>query len=187
MKFTLRKASVLQNDIQEAIKGITLKGRVALNEFQDTKTALEAANTELKSQLTTLSNLNKALSFVRTQVGAANLSVGVHAKLAELASIDRMISRYTELVVDTNKAEDVAVVEGRVGKLRTRDEARYYGAENVETGIVSDMDMEYFKEQLRSLRKQKQKLNDEMLEANIRTEIVLTDEVVTILTEERLV
>jgi len=49
------------------------------------------------------------------------------------------------------------------------------------------MDMEYFKEQLRSLRKQKQKLNDEMLEANIRTEIVLTDEVVTILTEERLV
>lgn len=187
MKFTLRKASVLQNEIQEAAKNIALVGRVSLNEFQDAKAALATANSELKANLGRLSRLNTALATVRALVGKANLTSGVNEKLAGLAAIDKMISRYTELAVDTNLAEDVAVIEGRVNKLKTRDETRYYGSETVDTGVLSAADMEAFKEELRVLRKRKQSINDEILELNIRTEIELSEEVVAVLKAEKVI
>ncbi len=187
MKFTLRKASVLQNEIQEAAKNITLVGRVALNEFQEAKTALATANTDLKANLGRLSKLNGALANVRALVGQANLTSGVNGKLADLAAIDKMISRYTELAVDTNLSDDIAVIDGKLNKLKTRDEARYYGAETVDTGVLSAADMEAFREELRVLRKRKQTINDEILELNIRTEIELSEEVVAVLKAEKVI
>lgn len=187
MKITLRKASALQNEIQEAVKGVTLTGRVSLNEFQDVTKALADANSELKSKLEKVTKLSNSLAKIRAQVGAANIASGVHGKLSELAAIEKMISRYVELVSDTNKAEDTAVVEGKVNKLRTRDKGHYYGAEEVETGLLSLTDMAEFENTLRDLRKRKQKINDEILELNIRTEIELDSDVVSVLQSEKIV
>ena len=43
MKITLRRASALQNRIQETLKGLTVKTTVSLNEFEDTQALLEGA------------------------------------------------------------------------------------------------------------------------------------------------
>jgi hypothetical protein len=187
MKITLRKASVLQNEIQEAIKSITLKGRVSLNEFQDSTAALASAKSELLGNLGKISALSNALASIRAQVGEANVASGVHGRLAHLSVVDKMIGRYVELVDATNRAEDSAVVEGKVNKLRTRDKGHYYGAEEVETGVLSIPDMEILETNLRDLRKHKQKLNDEILESNIRTEIEISADIVTVLEAQKLV
>lgn len=188
MKITLRKASVLQNEIQEAIKNLTFTGQIQLNEFQDARSSLAAAKELLLGNLTKADNLSNALGAVRSLVGKANVTTGVHAKLAELAVVDKMISRYTELAVDANKFVDISMVEAKVVKLGKQTESRsYYGSESVASGVLSDADIESFKDEIRDLRKRKQRINDEILEANIRTEIELSVEIVAILTDSKII
>lgn len=188
MKITLRKASVLQNDIQAAIKAIEFTGRISINEFQEPKSALATANTELKGKLSKVSVLSVALSFIRASVGVANVEAGVHSRLAELAVIDKMIARYTDFLMDTNKTEDIQVIEGRVAKLSKKtDSNAYYGSDAVETGILSESDFETFSEELRQMRKRKQAINDAILELNIRTEIEINENITHILQSEKII
>lgn len=187
MKITLRKASVLQNEIQEAIKKITLTGRVSLNEFRDPAVALAEANAELMTKLEKVTKLGSALAKIRAQIGAANVNTGVNERLAELASVDKMITRYTELVDESNVAEDTIVIVGRIAKLVATPATAYYTEQKVDTGVLSAADMNLFNDTLRDLRKYKQRMNDEMLDANIRTEIELSQSVVDILTDEKLI
>jgi hypothetical protein len=59
--------------------------------------------------------------------------------------------------------------------------------DHVETGVLTQEQIDTFKADLSALKKEKQSINDKVLELNIRTEIVLTDEVVKILQAEQLV
>lgn len=187
MKITLRKASVLQQQIQDAIKGITLVARVSLNEFQDPVKALALAKQDLQDKLAKTVMLSDYLAIIRGQIGVANVTSGVHTKLAELSATEKMIIRYVELVADTNKAEDIVVVQGKVSKLRTSDKSTYYGAQQVETGLLSNKDIDQFEIVLRDLRKMKQTLNDQILELNIRTEIEIKTDIVTFLEAEKII
>jgi phage-related tail protein len=53
--------------------------------------------------------------------------------------------------------------------------------------VVSQEQIDQIKAEIQNLKKQKQKVNDEVLELNIRTEIPLSDDVVKTLTEEGLI
>jgi hypothetical protein len=53
--------------------------------------------------------------------------------------------------------------------------------------VISQEQIDQIKVEIKNLKKQKQKLNDEVLELNIKTEIPLSDDVVTTLTEEGLI
>jgi len=188
MKLTLRKASALQNSIQDAIKNIDIKTNILINEFQDSATVLSAANADVVKNDARRDALTKALYTIRAQVGNANATAGVADRLSEAAYIDKRIGHLQSLVGAEVQAE-TAVIAGKLDKLRNRkdDNAHYYGREEgVQTGVLTQAQVDAFKATQRDLKKRKQKLNDEVLELNVRTEVELADDVVATLNAEGL-
>jgi uncharacterized protein YdcH (DUF465 family) len=191
MNLTLRKANAIQNSINEAIKGIEIKTTVELNEFQAVEAELQKANTTLFANDARRQKLLLALYNIRGLVGTANASAGIDLSLAKAAFIDKRIAQLDELA----KAEvitDLAVITGKLDKIKNDKSetarSRIYGYnDTVSTSVVSAEQSASIKNEIKNLKKQKQKLNDEVLELNIKTEIPLSDDVVATLTAEGLI
>jgi uncharacterized protein YdcH (DUF465 family) len=189
MKITLRKANAVQNSITEAIKAIKITGEVKLNEFQDPTAELQKANAELFASDARRQKLLLSFYNIRGLVGQANASAGVDLALAKAAYIDKRIGQLNE-IAGFDVVTDLAVISGKIEKLKNgKDETRrLYGYEStVDSGLLSADQLTQVKDEIKNLKKQKQKLNDEILELNIKTEIPLSDEVVATLAGEGLI
>jgi hypothetical protein len=189
MNITLRKANTLQNAIAEAIKQIKIQTSVTINEFEVLETKLNDANKELFANDKRRSDLLVAQFSIRGLVGSANATSGVDSKLTQAAYIDKRISQLTD-IVGSDKQISLDVIKGKLDKIRNRKEesrASLYGREDDVTTPVQTADqLDAVKTLVQDLRKQKQKLNDEILELNVRTEISLTNDIVEILKKENL-
>ena len=109
--------------------------------------------------------------------------------LAKAAFIDKRITQLEEIAT-LKPHTDISVIQGKLEKIKNlKDEARsrIYGyADTVSTTVVSQEQIDQAKAEILNLKKQKQKLNDEILELNIKTEIPLTEDTVKLLQEEAL-
>ena len=127
------------------------------------------------------------------------------AQLDELAKL----SAVTDLAVINGKLDKIrndkgessrrslyghsdTVINGKLDKIKNdkgeSSRRSLYGYnDTVSTTVVSQEQIDQVKAEIQNLKKQKQKLNDEILELNIKTEIPLSDEVVATLTEEGLI
>jgi hypothetical protein len=189
MNITLRKANAVQNSINETIREIKIETSIELNEFQNTTAELQAANNALFTNDARRQKMLLALYNIRGLVGTANAQSGIDMKLATAAFLDKRIGQLEEL----SRAEvvtDLEVIDGKLAKIKNlKDEARSrvfgYG-DTVKTGIISKDQLQQIKSEIKNLKKQKQKINDEILELNIKTEIPLSEEVVNTLTTEGL-
>jgi hypothetical protein len=190
MNITLRKANTVQNSIQETIKGIKVDFTVEINEFQDAKTELKKANDLLIANDARRQKLLMAVYNIRGLVGTANSSCGIDLKLATAAFIDKRIAQLEEFAKATEMTA-ITIVEGKLDKIRNRKEesrASLYGRDDtVTTSVVSSDQIDQAKNEIRNLKKQKQKINDEILELNIKTEIPLSEDVVATLQAEGLI
>lgn len=191
MKITLRKASALQTAIQEAVKNIDVSVKVELNEFENAHTALTLANSKLVQADQRRTALTKVLYVVRAQVGTANAECGINERLAKAAYVDKRIGQLSALVAADALQDSIVVIEGKLEKLKTPDSTgrrSLYGySDTVSTGVLTQAQVDAFKAEQLALKKDKQKLNDEVLELNVRTEIALSDETVAVLTSEGLI
>lgn len=189
MNITLRKANAVQHSINEAIRSIKVHTHVELNEFQDPVEALQKANSEMLTNDSRRQKLLLALYNIRGLVGTANTSSGIDLALSKAAFIDKRIGQLEEMA-NAQPVTSLEVIQGKLEKIKTRPadaRASLYGREEtVSTSIVGAEQIDQAKTEIKNLKKQKQKLNDEILELNIRTEIPLTDEVVATLTAEGL-
>lgn len=189
MNITLRKANAIQNSINDAIKNIKIDTNIELNEFQDLEQAISKANHELMVNDSRRQKLTMALYNIRALVGTANVNSGIDTDLAKAAFIDKRIAQLQE-ITSGKEMTDMSVVKGKIEKIKNfKDEARSrvfgYG-DTVNTSVLSKEQIEKAKSEILTLKKQKQKINDEVLELNIKTEIPLSDDVVAILTTEGL-
>lgn len=189
MKITLRKANALQNSISEAIKNIRLESEIRINEFQNAEVEWAKANDEFHTNLTRKLNLTNALYAIRKAVAIGNVTAGIDHRLTEVANVEKNIQIYTE-AASRSVREDAVVLNGKLDKIRNQPaDARssIYGRhDEVSTGIVTESDIEYFRKFLASAKKEKQRLQDQILEANVRTEITLDQSTVDLLTAENL-
>jgi uncharacterized protein YdcH (DUF465 family) len=187
MNTSLRKANALQNSIQEAIRGIEIVTAIEINEFQDIAQELKKANDLLFANDSRRQKLLLALYNIRGLVGTANASSGIDLKLATAAFADKRIAQLEELA-KLVPVTDIVVLTGKIEKIKNlKDEARnrIYGyGDTVNTTVIGAEQLSQIKTEIRNLKKQKQKLNDEILELNIKTEIPLSDEVVSTLNAE---
>lgn len=189
MKITLRKANALQNAIQEQIKTIDISLSVALNEFQDVALQVEKARATVMGSDQRRANLTMALYAIRGLVGTANATSGVSEQLARAAYLDKRIGHLKGLS-EADATDSLEVVNGKLDKIRNSksENSRLYGYnDTVATGVLTQAQIDQFKADLSALKKEKQSINDKVLELNIRTEIELIDEVVQILQAEQLV
>jgi hypothetical protein len=186
IKITLRKANAIQQNMNDLLKTVQVKATVELNEFQDVVQTLQAANDAVMAADARRSDLLMALYSIRATVGVANFQCGIGNRLSHLAYIDKRLHQLESLVAETARLKDLAVVTGQLDKIRNRrEEHRMYGYENnVTTGVLQQQQIDSIAGIMRELKKQKQKLNDEVLELNVRTEIELTDEVEVVLVRE---
>jgi hypothetical protein len=189
MNITLRKANAVQNSINDAVKGIKMAYSVELNEFQNVEAEIQKANDTLMTNDARRQKLTMALYNIRALVGTANASSGIDTALAKAAFIDKRISQLED-IAGLSPLISLDVIKGKLEKVKSlKDEARSrvfgYG-DTVTTNVVSQGQIDQAKSEILSLKKQKQKLNDEILELNIKTEIPLSEDVVQTLQAEGL-
>jgi uncharacterized protein YdcH (DUF465 family) len=191
MNITLRKANAVQNSINETVKNIRVELTVEINEFQNVEDTLSKANNELIANDGRRQNLIMALYNIRALVGTANAASGIDTALAKAAFIDKRIGQLEQLA---NAAEitSLEVIKGKLEKIRNDKSetarSRIYGySDTVSTSVLSKEQIAQAKTEILNLKKQKQKLNDEILELNIKTEIPLGDDTVVTLTAEGLI
>ena len=190
MNITLRKANAIQNSINDTIKNIKIDLNVELNEFQDAEQVIARANQELMINDSRRQKLTMALYNIRALIGTANVNSGIDTDLAKAAFIDKRIAQLQEFTA-AKAITDMDVIKGKLEKIKSlKDEARSrvfgYG-DTVNTSVLTRAQIEQAENEILTLKKQKQKINDEILELNIKTEIPLTDDIVNILQSEGLI
>lgn len=189
MNITLRKANAVQTAINDAMKSIEVKLSVELNEFQDAESVLKQQNDKVFANDARRQKLLMALYNIRALVGTANANCGINLVLAKSAFVDKRIAQLSE-IADAQEVISLDVLKGKLDKIKNRpadSRVSIYGRDDtVATSIVSRVQIDAAKAEILNLKKQKQKLNDEILELNIKTEIPLTEEVVATLQAEGL-
>ena len=190
MKISLRKANALQTSINEAIRSITITPTVDISEFEDIDTAINDALTKAVEADERQLNLTRALYTIRKLVGNANAVSGINDKLSEIAFLTKRIEQRAALASAT-PVEDIAILTGKLDKIRNRKEdsqRSLYGIiDTVSTGVLGPEAIKLYSDSTKKFKKEKQKLNDELLELNIRTQIELDADTVTLLQEEGLI
>lgn len=187
MKITLRKANALQNSINETLRHIDVKTKVSLNEFQDPEGVISTSAAEAKKNLDRKVELTNALYDIRGAVGHVNHTTGVDEKLTEVARIEKQIQLYSAFL-GAETREVSAVIVGKLDKVRnTEAKSRIYGyGDTVETGVFTAEDVAGFKFVVANLKKQKQTLQDAILELNVRNEVTLKQLTANTLAQENL-
>ena len=190
MNITLRKANTIQNSITETIRSIKIDTMLEINEFQNVEEELQRANNTLMINDGRRQKLLLSFYNIRGLVATANAQSGIDLALTKAAFIDKRIGQLEELA-SLNPITSLDVIKGKLEKIKNRkDESRasLYGRDDtVNTSVVALEQIEQAKAEVKSLKKQKQKINDEVLELNIKTEIPLSEDVVAILTAEGLI
>lgn len=189
MKINLRKANALQLSIQDAIKSIKFDTEVKINEFQVAEDVIANYRQDFAIKQDRHRGLLNSLYDIRKAVSQANSAQGVDIKLADVALLDKKIQYLAELAGKSTR-DSMEVVAGKIEKIRNRKEdarSLYYGHDvTVDTSIFTAEDIAGFRTAVSMGKKAKQKLQDELLEINVRTEIELSADVVTVLTAEGL-
>jgi uncharacterized protein YdcH (DUF465 family) len=188
MNITLRKANAVQNSILETIKSIKIETSVDINEFQDPEAELKRANDQLFANDARRQKLLLAYYNIRGLVGAANAQNGIDVNLTKAAFIDKRVAQLIE-ISSVEPYTDVEVIKGRLEKIKNSEsKSRIYGYDDsFSTSVAAKEQIDQAKAEIQNLKKQKQKINDEVLEANIKTEIPLSEDVVATLTAEGLI
>jgi hypothetical protein len=191
MNLTLRKANAVQASINDAIKNIKIETSVEINEFQTVEVVLKTANTTLFTNDSRRQRLLLALYNIRGLVGTANAQSGIDLKLATAAFLDKRLVQLNELAGVT-PVTDLVVIKGKLEKIKndkgeTSRRSIYGYSDTVSTTVIDDGQLDQIKNEILNLKKQKQKINDEILELNIKTEIPLSEDVVQTVQEEGLI
>ena len=187
MKITLRKANAVQLVINEALKGLTFETSVQINEFEEATTQVSSVRDTFNANVALRSKLVLALYEIRKAVARANNDNNINDMLADVARLEKEIQFFNTFATKTVRLSD-AVIAGKLEKIKsTKEESRLYGRyDTVDTTVFEKQDLEYFKWTVADLKRQKQKLQDTLLEHNVRTEIELSEEAAQLLTENNI-
>jgi hypothetical protein len=188
MQINLRKANAVQAEIKKAISGVKVEMNVSVDEFTpDYKSVVVTAQQSLVKAVARKRELTKTLFEIRNQVGAANAKVGVNQVLTQVELIDADLSILTPLVNGTI-GKEFTEIEARLEKAKASQadsiRASMYGINKVETSVVTPSLIEDAKLLAKSFKRDKQELQDKLLQLNVNTLISLSDEAVELLQEE---
>lgn len=183
MKVTLRKANALQQNILDAIKNTPIVNSVSFNEFEDVFDKFVKVNNDFSYSFTATNSLYESLYAIRKLVGKTNAEE-INGLLCDVALLDKQIQLYT-VVATSQPRTDSDVVRGKLEKIKNSTESsRLYGrSDEVVSTILDETDINKAKSKVNELKKQKQKIQDTILELNIKTEIELPSDVVATLTQ----
>ena len=175
MKLTLRKANAVQAAINEMIKSLDLNTSVTLNEFEGVQEQIDAVRNRFFTHDATRSKLVEALYEIRRKVATANANAGINDMLANVAYLEKQIS-HNNMLAGKGVQTALRVLNGQVQKAAdAKDEGYGYNRRDVVTSIFTEEEVEQFRRDAAGFKRDKQKLQDTLLELNVQTEIELEE------------
>jgi hypothetical protein len=189
MQINLRKANAVQAEIKKAISGVKVETTVTVDEFTpDYKAVIAKAQDVLAKSVRRKRELTAALFQIRSEVGDANSAYGVNKVLTQIELTDATMSIVTPLANGT-LGKEFAEIEARLEKAKAAPQtdslrASMYGTNKVETSVVTASLVEESKVLAKSLKREKQELQDKLLQINVNSFIKLSDSTTALLQEE---
>lgn len=183
MEITLRKANAVQLVINEALKENIPNPSFTMDEFANVEQAVADAREDFERNLSLRSSLLDALYEIRKAVSAVNAKLKLDDLLADLARLDKEIE-FTNGLSRNQVGLDAAVAQAKLDKIRNRDEKSYYLDSTVTSTVFTKADIADLKKKVKTLKREKQKLQDKLLELNVASTITLSPEAVKVLTEQ---
>jgi hypothetical protein len=190
MNISLRKANAIQNIINELLKSINVVENVSLNEFEVAEQVIAIKADESFKAFQRQLALVDALYDIRSNVASANNATGITEMLTKIARLDKLIA-INQKMADRPVRQNAEVIEGKLNKLRnSKDEGRsliYDRYNEISTGVATEASNQSYKEALAAHKREKQRLQDAVLEANVRNEIIIDAMTVATLRTEGLI
>lgn len=191
MQINLRKANALQAEIRRVIASAAPSFTVSVNEFTDNVDAvIGQAHGRCIDAFDRQIRLTRALYNIRNSVAVANAQAGIPTMLGNIEHADAVIALH-EKIIAAGVGRDLAEIQRRLDKMRNSagDSSRtIYGDRfnNVETSVVTDNALAISQHVIKEQRRDKAKLQDDLLTANVTTTIEITGDDLQILRDEGL-
>lgn len=180
MKISLRKANAVQNSINDMLKGLDVQTSVSLNEFEGVQDQIQVIRDRFHANLSARNSLIDALYEIRQKVAKAN-SKKINDMLAQVAKLEKDIG-FNQNLAGKGSQVSLKVLEGQINKNKeAKDDGYGYSRRDIVTSIFTESEIEDYKRKVIDLKRQKQRLQDELLELNVQTEIELNKETVALL------
>ena len=191
MKISLRKANTIQElvgeALQQSLESPTNLDVMAIDEWKD---ELRFARKTFLSEVATRAQLVSARYEVRKLISEENAKQGVTSLLATLAETDTMINLMKRNVVDQTVSDKYDVVEKKRERkiaLLDKEGLHYNRSDTYDVSIIDAETIKVYKETVKVLKRKRQRITDELLEKNIRSEIELPSWAVDLLREHGLI
>ena len=186
MKLTLRKANAVQANINEALKSLQLETQVTLNEFEEVVSQIDVVRERFFANNKSRKELVFALYEIRSKVAQANAEAGINDMLANVAYLEKEISHNNSMAAKGEQTS-LKVLNGQVLKnVGSKDDPYGYSRRDAVTSIFTKEEIAEFRKAASDSKRTKQRLQDELLALNIKTEIVLSENTALLLTKENI-
>jgi hypothetical protein len=132
------------------------------------------------------STLLDALYEIRDAVAVANLNAGITQLVSYLARVEKDIATLNSLANATVRPSDTTIL-AKVERQANADPSHYSFSETVRFPIFPQASLDSIKLTIAELKKEKVRIQDQLLEANIKNTIKLSDRTVAVLTSQSLI
>jgi len=179
MKISLRKANALQLLINEQINSPFVE-TVTVGKFDNPVEVVDQASDILLETVEQKFDLITVLYAIRGKVAAAGQVAGVADLLTTQALLSKREAFLRQLASTTSFAVTKEALDAQLADIKAAD-ATGYRAKTFTVGLLKKETVEAFKKNIVTIRRQKQKVSDQLLNLNVKTEIELSDEEVSFL------
>lgn len=192
MKITLRKAHALQKELINEVKKLDFDTEIEITEFETPEVKILDAVDAFTNHAEKRADLLDTLYVIRKAIAKANHENDVDIILADVARLDNDIGFYNRITTLSEVRVHGDILKGKLKKISEQEgdtTSRIYGRSNdtVRTHIFNQLELEDFELRLANAKKEKQKLQDRLLEINFQNEIELADEQEAVLRAANLV
>jgi len=183
MQITLRKANAIQASINELIKETTPVGSLELDEFMPIEETLSSARAQFAERVALRKRLLDALYEIRKSVSRTNAVMQIDDLLADLARLEREIE-FNSTLAQLNAGFNIDVIQAKVKKIAGNSESSFYSPKTVSTTVFTEEEIDNYRKTVKTLKREKQKLQDKLLELNVQATITLSDDAAKVLNEQ---
>ena len=192
MKVTLRKASALQAAVSNLIGEIYARPVVSVDDESVLAEDVAQAREDYETNLRRLRSLIEVKYSLRKAIGDMNLGSGVTSLLTQEREIAELMGELEDVVERTNgRCFTVEQMQAKFDKHNQRVAlagSSYMGRSiSVDSDLISKEEVAELRKEILSLKRQRQTVNDRVLEINVSTHVTLTDAEETILMDEGLI
>ena len=192
MKITLRKASALQAAVSNLIGETYARPVFSVDDESLLAEEVPQAREDYEANLRRLRSLIQVKYSLRKVIGDTNLSAGVTSLLTQEREIAELMSELESVVDRVNgRCFTVEQIQAKFDKHNQRVAlagSSYMGRSiSVDTDLISKEEVDELRKEILSLKRQRQTVNDRVLEINVSTYVTLTDAEEKILMDEGLI